>query len=283
MLQGCDNTMWSTMHTGQIISPQRLYDSGMNFADRDTLSRSFDVHAARVLKCTNCHYALNNPVYYYEAHETRPEHLIFDPRRMDLGEYLYRPLHEFAKGESVQSTLAPEFDNTLRRCESCHSIEATHDWLPYKTRHTERLSCEACHVPQLYAPTRQYLDWTVLNLDGAPQVGCRGFDVKGDTFANTLIEGYEPGLLPRQEADGSTSLAPYNLITYWLWVYGEAGDARPTSEARNQGVPQPLRGRYPVGGRAFPGLFPDRRRLGCVGRHEPHTCLCRGPGRASAR
>ena len=115
-----------------------------------------------MVRCTDCHYSLNNPVYYQESTETQPDHLMFDPRRIDLGEYLYRPLHQFAKGQSAQGVLAPELDNTLRRCESCHSIQATHDWLPYKERHTEALSCETCHIPKMYAPARQYYDWTVL-------------------------------------------------------------------------------------------------------------------------
>jgi thiosulfate reductase cytochrome b subunit len=155
------------------------------------------------------------------VHEKQPDHLIFDPRRIDLGEYLYRPLHEFAKGQSAQGTLAPELDNTLRRCESCHSIEATHDWLPYKERHVEALSCESCHIPKMYAPARQYYDWTVLKTDGTPQVSCRGLEGEGDTFSTALITGYDPVLLPRDKSDGTTSLAPHNLITSWYWVYGD--------------------------------------------------------------
>ncbi|MEZ4610353.1 MAG: hypothetical protein R2838_08945 [Caldilineaceae bacterium] len=90
--------------------------------------------------------------------ESRPEHLIFDARRMDIGDYLLQPLHQFAKGSSAQNTVAPELSGTMRRRESCHSIDATHEWLPYKDRHMETVSCESCHVPTLYAsrPSR----WT---------------------------------------------------------------------------------------------------------------------------
>jgi hypothetical protein len=35
----------------------------MNLADKGT-HRSFDIHAERGLKCTDCHYSLNNPAYY---------------------------------------------------------------------------------------------------------------------------------------------------------------------------------------------------------------------------
>ncbi|MCA9922898.1 MAG: cytochrome b/b6 domain-containing protein [Anaerolineales bacterium] len=221
VLEGCSADQWSTITTGQIVSPQKLNNSGMNLADKNELTRSWDVHAERVINCTDCHYSLNNPIYYQEADDTRPDHLLFDPRRIDIGEYLYRPLHQFAKGSSAQGTLAPELDNTLRRCESCHSIDATHDWLPYKERHTDALSCESCHIPQMYSSARQSMDWTVLQLDSTPQSECRGTEGEGETFSSVLITGYQPVLLPRDNGDGTTSLAPHNLITTWFWVYGD--------------------------------------------------------------
>jgi thiosulfate reductase cytochrome b subunit len=221
VMYSCQPDQWSTITTGQIYSPQRISTSGLNLSGKDELIRSWDIHAERVLSCTDCHYSLNNPVYYQESEENQPDHLIFDPRRIDLGEYLYRPLHEFAKGTSAQGTLAPELDDTLRRCESCHSIEATHDWLPYKERHTEALSCESCHIPKMYAPARQYFDWTVLSSDDTPQVNCRGVEGEGDTFSTAYIIGFDPVLLPRDDGDGTAKLAPHNLITSWYWVYGD--------------------------------------------------------------
>ncbi|MCA9971360.1 MAG: cytochrome b/b6 domain-containing protein [Anaerolineales bacterium] len=221
VLAGCTPDQWSTITTGQIVSPQRLSNSGMNLADKAELRRSWDVHAERLLACTDCHYSLNNPVYYQELSADRPEHLLFDPRRIDLGEYLYRPLHEFAKGSSAQGTLAAQLDNTLRRCESCHSTEVTHDWLPYKDKHMTALSCESCHAPQMYSSAREYVDWTVLQADGTPRSECRGIEVEGATFSTAFIEGFQPVLLPLDNGDGTTSLAPHNLITTWYWVYGE--------------------------------------------------------------
>ncbi|MGD2078510.1 MAG: cytochrome b/b6 domain-containing protein, partial [Chloroflexota bacterium] len=169
----------------------------------------------------DCHYSLNNPVYFQESGDSQPEHLLFDPRRIDHGEYLYRPLHQFAKGESAQGTIAPQLDNTQRGCESCHSIETTHDWLPYKERHMDAVSCESCHVPEMYAPSRQYADLTVVNLEGTGAFGCRGIEDEGQTFSSVLINSYKPILLPRQESDGSSRLAPHNLITSWFWVHGD--------------------------------------------------------------
>jgi thiosulfate reductase cytochrome b subunit len=221
VLDKCSPEQWSTITTGQIVSPQRISDSGMNISSKEEIVRSWDVHAERIIECTDCHYSLNNPVYFQEPAESRPDHLTFDPRRIDLGDYLYRPLHQFAKGQSVQSTAASEFDNTQRRCESCHSVEKSHDWLPYKDRHMGALSCETCHIPEMYAPSRQYEDWTVISPDGSPQTACRGIDQAGETFSSALVSSYTPTLLPRQNADGSTSLAPHNLITSWFWVYGD--------------------------------------------------------------
>ncbi len=217
---GCQADQWSTETTGQIMSPQRLADSGMNLAGKQALSRAWDIHAERLVACVDCHFSLNNPIYYQESEETRPEHLKFDARRLDFSDYLLRPSHEFAKGQSAQGSLAPELKGSMRRCESCHSIEATHDWLPYKERHMDAISCESCHIPQMYAPARQMLDWTVLNPTGEPQVGCRGFAGEPGDF-DRLITGYTPVLLSRRTIDGDATLAPHNLISAWFWVYGD--------------------------------------------------------------
>jgi thiosulfate reductase cytochrome b subunit len=232
-LSGCEPEQWSTITTGQIVSPFRISDSGMNISSKDDLTRSWDIHSERVVSCTDCHYSLNNPVYYQESDESQPEHLSFDPRRIDLGEYLYRPLHQFAKGQSAQGTVAPELDNTGRRCESCHTMENTHNWLPYKDRHTEAVSCESCHIPEMYAPSRQYTDWTVLNSEGEPQSACRGIEQEGDYGSTVLINSYKPVLLPRQAGDGSATLAPHNLVTSWFWVYEDPERPVPIGDLRD--------------------------------------------------
>lgn len=218
-----DPMAWSTYTTGQIVSPQQIARSGLNLANKEMLTRTWDVHAERVVGCTDCHYSLNNPVYYREQSADKPEHLIFDPRRLDLGEYLYRPLHQFAKGQNPGSV--PGLENSMRRCESCHSIAATHNWLPYKERHTAEVACETCHIPKLYAPALKAIDWTSLYLDGSPLKTYRGIEGSESAAPDALISGYEPVILPRQSADGTTALAPFNLITAWYWVYGEP--ARP--------------------------------------------------------
>jgi thiosulfate reductase cytochrome b subunit len=220
VLTSCAPDRWRTETTGQIVSAQRLSDTGMNLADKETLDRSWDVHAERLVNCSDCHFAINNPVYYQEGQDSRPEHLVFDPRRIEIGEYLYRPVHEFARGESAQTTVAPEFRDTMRSCDGCHSIDSSHDWLPYKDRHVEALSCESCHIPKIYAFARQQYDWTVIRTDGDALMECRGID-SDQPDIGLLATGYDPVMMPRSDSDGNIKLVPHNLITSWFWVYGD--------------------------------------------------------------
>jgi thiosulfate reductase cytochrome b subunit len=220
VLAACRAEQWRTQTTGQIISPQRLADSGLNLADKASLSRTWDVHAERAVGCTDCHFSLNNPVYFQEAESSRPEHLVFDPRRLEIGEYLYQPLHQFARGQSAQSTVSPELKNTMRRCDACHSSQNTHDWLPYKDRHMEIVSCETCHIPQMYSAAFQQYDWTVITPQSAPYTECRGLEEGGHSTISSLVTGYQPILMPQTDLDGNTRIAPFNLITSWFWVYG---------------------------------------------------------------
>lgn len=211
---------WRTFTTGQILSGQRLSNSGLNLQDKANLARTWDVHIERGLECVDCHYSLNNPVFIQRDAASQPDHLTFDPRRLDLGDYLYQPLHQFARGQSAQSAVSPELWNTMRRCESCHDAGAAHTWLPYVERHTTALACETCHVPQVYAPAIQARDWTVLDAAGEPLTETRG--ANGDPASPaSLITGYTPVILQRTTVDGASALAPYNLIASWYWVYGE--------------------------------------------------------------
>lgn len=217
---GCSPERWSTITTGQIISPQQMADSGMNLADKDTLTRSWDVHAERLLNCVDCHYSINNPLFYQEGETTKPDHLMFDPRRVEIGEYLEKPLHQFARGNSAQSFVAPELKDTMRTCESCHAVDTTHDWLPYLDSHLDALSCESCHVPQLYSSANMVNDWTVLLPDETARKECRGTGGVVNTV-ETLLVGFEPILIPSPDSSGEMKLAPHNMITNWFWVYGD--------------------------------------------------------------
>ena len=217
-----------TATTGQVISAQKISESGVNLSGKTELNRSWDIHAERQLGCTDCHYALNNPAHADEAQKAEPDHLLYDPRVLDINEYLQRPDHNFARGQSAQFNAAPELKGTMRRCESCHDANQGHaDWLPYIEKHMSAVACETCHIPQLYAPAIQSYDWTVLTLEKQPLRTYRG--VEGDPNAVTsLVTGYQPVLLNRTNLDGQKLLAPYNLITTYYWVYDDAhGNKRP--------------------------------------------------------
>jgi thiosulfate reductase cytochrome b subunit len=231
---------WQTATTGQVISSQRISASGMNLTDKASITRSWDIHAERQLNCVDCHFSLNNPVYYTTDPESSPSHLIYDPRRLDFGEYLERPSHNFARGQSAEDTVAPELKGTMRRCESCHDASGHASWLPYLDRHVAVLACETCHIPQLYAPAIESNDWTVITLETQANVAYRGIELTdiGAELAsvaetipptvNNLVTGYQPILLQRQNVDGDTLLAPYNLVTSFYWIYDDAnGNTRP--------------------------------------------------------
>jgi thiosulfate reductase cytochrome b subunit len=225
-LVGCDLDQWQTATTGQVISGERISLSGVNLTQKASRTHPWDIHAARGLECTDCHFSLNNPAYYLASEESRPAHLQFDPRRLEIGEYLQRPDHNFARGQSAQYTIAESLKGTMRRCESCHDASLHADWLPYVERHMEELACESCHIPELAAPAIQFTDWTALQLSGQPLSACRG--VEGETQTITdLVTGFQPVLLQRRSADGDLSLAPYNLIASWYWLYDSPEGPRP--------------------------------------------------------
>jgi thiosulfate reductase cytochrome b subunit len=181
----------------------------------------------RRVECVDCHYSLNNPVYTSGSGSFSLDHLDYDPRRVELGEYIIQPVHDFARGESAQGTIAPETAGTMRRCDGCHNVDNAHDWLPYIDTHMDALLCESCHIPQITNAAIQQVDWTVVQMDGSSETTCRG--VEGDSGTITdLITGYTPVLMQRQSQDGSVKLAPYNLVSAWFWVHGEP--ARPVRQ-----------------------------------------------------
>ena len=227
-ISACDLDSPQTATTGQVVASQRISASGVNLAGKRGLSRAWDVHAERQLQCTDCHHALNNPARVNHRAGSKPAHLRYDPRTLEIDKYLQRPDHNFARGQSAQFNVAPEYKGSMRRCENCHDAESSHaDWLPYVETHMATLACESCHIPAMHAPAIQSYDWTVLQADGQPVQSCRGVDgAPGDV--RSLVTGFEPVLLKRTHIDGASLLAPYNLITTFYWVYEDAqGNKRP--------------------------------------------------------
>lgn len=215
--------------TGQVYSSQRISASGLNLQDKSWLTRPWDIHAERLLECTECHYAQGNPALAFEADATRPPHLSYDPRKADIASYLKSPSHRLVKGDSAQGLVAQQLDQSMRRCADCHDVEDSHSkWLPYVKRHLNTLSCEACHIPHQYSPALSQIDWTLLSPDGKPLTAYRGAAegvLPGQQVfqPQTLITGYQPVLLPREDIDRQRRLYPYNLVLAWYWVGKKAG------------------------------------------------------------
>ncbi|MBN2082774.1 hypothetical protein JW859_11300 [bacterium] len=206
--------------TGEIFSPQRPSQSALNLAGKESLNEPWDVHAERLLDCVSCHYSTNNPAYYGAEDGGDIEHLRFDTRVLEIGEYLKQPSHVLAKGYSSTLHLGDQFDGTMRDCNDCHDLAHTHEWLPYKDRHFSVLMCQACHIPELHAPARQMTDWTVVDDAGRPRVSYRGIDGPVDDPA-ALITNYQPLLIMRETPDGRRQYGPFNVMASWYWVAGE--------------------------------------------------------------
>ncbi len=212
---------WSTATKGQVFSPQSLRESAVNLQDKQALNRPWDVHAGAMLECTSCHFSLNDPKSYESTRRGRPSHLRYEPRRLSCGEFLRRPSHQFAKGQTAQGTVALHLSGTMRRCDDCHDATRAHDWLPYRDVHFARLSCEACHIPQVYAPALRAIDWTLITPQSEPRIEWRG--VAGDPReASASVTGFLPVMLPQPDPDGAVRLVPHNLVTAWYWVTGGA-------------------------------------------------------------
>jgi hypothetical protein len=198
-----------TEYRGVIFSGQRISDSAMNLADKDRLTRPWDVHAERMVSCAGCHFSPNHPAYAFADHGL--QHLQFDARRVAITDYLRRPDHR----------LASRRDGNIRRCESCHDAGKVHGFLPRAERHFAALSCESCHVPAAHAPARQEEDWTLPLPSGGPRVVYRG--VRTDGFT----PGFNPVLLHRSQADGSKKLVPNNVVTTYRWIEQDTPVAAP--------------------------------------------------------
>ena len=90
-----------------------------------------DVHIAKELKCVDCHVAGS---------------MAQDERIRG------KEVHQFGKGDDPSGWVRNDLDNTMRTCEDCHTTGylnapvAKHLWLP--DLHLDKLSCQACHIPQ---------------------------------------------------------------------------------------------------------------------------------------
>ncbi len=200
-----------TRRTGVMISSQNVSDSLLNIKNKSTLNYPWDVHAARMVKCTACHFSHNNPARV-GGRRGDMEFLQSDPRRISTAEYLKRPDHRLAAAV----------------CTDCHDPLAVHNFLPYKKRHFEVLSCGACHISALKGPALKSVNAAVVTADGLPPTEYRGFDDRpeGTSLNTTFSSGYTPFLLDEPDNGKEPGrIAPYNLLTETFWIEG-SNDAR---------------------------------------------------------
>jgi hypothetical protein len=162
----------------------------MNHAKKDSLDMVWDVHAERLVSCGDCHYSSDRPLRL--------------------------------AGKATPANVIPS-EGIRRRCESCHSLEGTHDWLPEPARHFNAVACESCHVPKLEMGARQAVDATVMQPDGSPLVSYRGIDDSNlADLSMAYITGYQPLLRVGTSVLGRNQVLPYNLVSNWYWADGDS-------------------------------------------------------------
>lgn len=200
---GPERNLSLTRGEGAIVAPQPMNDSFLDLEGKDRLTSPWDVHAAKLVGCTSCHFAPNDPVHA-PAKQTRLRYLANDPRRVGTAEYLLRPDHRLAKQE----------------CRSCHAPQEAHHFLPYRERHLTVLACQACHTPGPRAPMLEMLDETVVTAEGKPAARWRNLDRQDGALGAGRVTAVRPLLVERAEQDGARRLAPVNPVGRWQWVDG---------------------------------------------------------------
>ncbi len=204
-LGGNPDRNWSlTLGEGAIVSPQHMADSFLDLEGKEALAAPWDVHAAKLVDCTACHHAANDPAHT-DAKHVALRYLTADPRRQSQADFLVRPDHRLAEKE----------------CRSCHDPLKAHTFLPYRERHMAVLACPTCHVSGPMGPAAEMVDGTVVTPDGAPVVRYRNVDLRpGESLNTARIRPLRPLLVERIERDGVKRLAPVNPVSRFRWVSG---------------------------------------------------------------
>lgn len=204
-----------TLETGTVFSGQDVSASWLNLADKAGRTYPWDVHARRLVGCTDCHFARNDPSRA-DVRQTTLDFLVHDPRHIPLSTFLRRPDHDLAAAT----------------CRSCHDPSEAHGFLPYAERHLAVLDCRACHVPVVAGPAAQAIDSTVVLPGGGPRVEYRGMTrAEGEPLNSALIEGFTPFLLPVRDPVEGAKLAPFNVVARWYWA-SASGEEVPHSVVR---------------------------------------------------
>ncbi|MCP4215623.1 MAG: hypothetical protein GY765_13295, partial [bacterium] len=213
-----------TRTKGVILSARDISDSYLNLKNKAALHFPWDIHTRRKLDCISCHFTANDPAHSGVVDMSLP-HLIRDPRKIQSpGQYLKHPDHRLATAA----------------CTHCHDPYKGHKGFPYKTRHMHTLSCQACHVPEIYGPALRTVDNTVLTAEGKPRMEYRGI-AEGKSSAASIntefLKGYLPFLFPHKNLGENAEehplkISPFNLVTQWVWKSKKTGGNVPIATLR---------------------------------------------------
>ena len=199
-----------TLRTGQIFSPARVVDSSINLKDRDRLARPWDIHAERLLNCSDCHFAPNDP-RARAVSKPPADTLRFEPRHAGISAFLQKPSHEFAHRRDSLS------------CESCHQANQLHNFLPHVLRHLEKVACATCHIPKSLVPALAELNAAVPAAPGQPARTYRG--IAGDIRdPGSFVAGFVPAYVLRKTPAGVAQFMPVNWVVHWTWQDISQGD-----------------------------------------------------------
>lgn len=193
--------------SGAVYSAGSRRSSQLNLAGKDALEQPWDLHAARLLRCVDCHYAPNKPGRRQEP-KRAPAHLKQDPRQPSSAAYLRRPDHRLASAD----------------CLDCHEPSKGHGFLPYAQRHFEMLDCRACHIPLQHAPVLMQEDRALPDAQGRPRQQWRNLEGGDDEPLNArLLRPFQPWLASVPGRDGQPLIRPVNVVTERAW-YGADGE-----------------------------------------------------------
>lgn len=202
MVSRRQGTLWS----GQLMSQSQLDLEG-----KDHLNRPWDVHAARMLSCSDCHSPLSRAPQ--DTHAGGPTgYLSHDPRQRGIAASLLQPDHRLRTAN----------------CLACHTVDKAHAALPYAQRHLEKVACQACHVPSLHAPLLQEDDRSVLQPDGRTRQVWKAVEGgAGDAVNARYIHASTPLLLPYPNEGLPAQVQAVNLVLERRWIDRRSGEELP--------------------------------------------------------
>ena len=154
-------------------------------------------------------------------------HLRYDPRTLDIGQYLQRPDHELSRsraGAQLPVRRHQGHDAPLRELPRRRGEPPTLAALRQRTW-LRTLACESCHIPKLHAPAIQVTTGRCCRPTAsrsAAAAACWGL-----ATTRTAAVRLRPVLTAARCRDGGSQLAPYNLVTTFYWVYDDPGGTAP--------------------------------------------------------